>query len=134
MGQWSRFWQFWRVFVPRDSIRCKNLNLLLELCLCPMLFLAINFFFHNLTCWRYEGFKNLISHTQQKKCMGHVFFRDFISSAIKFWKKFIVKTLGQIYPFNNSFKVLYQTTCIGTLQSCQNLDYCPIRNKFFIYR
>lgn len=29
--------------------------------------LAISFFFHNLTFWRYEGFKNLLSHTQQKK-------------------------------------------------------------------
>ena len=27
--------------------------------------LAINFFFHNLTCWRYEHFKHLVSHTQQ---------------------------------------------------------------------
>ena len=32
-----------------------------------IIILAINSFFHNLTCWRYEGFKNLLSHTEQKK-------------------------------------------------------------------
>ena len=48
-----------------------------------------NFFFHNLTCWRYEGFKNLVSHTQQKNVlrMGHLIYGVFISSASQIMKE-----------------------------------------------
>ena len=34
----------------------KKLNLLLKGCICTIV-LEIHFFFYNLTCWRYEGFK-----------------------------------------------------------------------------
>ena len=57
MGQWSRFWQLRWVSTPRHVIWYKNLNLLLKGCICPNA-LAIIFFFHNLTCWRYEVLKN----------------------------------------------------------------------------
>ena len=70
MGQWSRFWQVRRVPVLRDAICYKKLNLLLEWCICPKV-LVINFFFHNLTCLRYEDFKDLVSHRQQKKCVAY---------------------------------------------------------------
>ena len=69
--------------------------------------------------------------------MGHLYFRALIFSTSQIMKeKIIAKALKQIQPFNSRFKFLSQITClgIGILQSCENLNHCPIRNKFFIYR
>ena len=51
--------------------------------------------------------------------------------TINIWE-ILVKT-ARFIPYA---KFLYQVICLGTetLQSCQNLDHCPIRNKFFIYQ
>ena len=60
--------------------------------------------------------------------------KTFISSAGQIMKEEIVKILWQIHPFNNWLKFLYKITLPGTwtLQSCENLDHCPICNKFLI--
>ena len=42
----------------------------MEGCICPNA-LGINFYFRNLTCWRYKGFKNLVSDTVLKKCVAY---------------------------------------------------------------
>ena len=55
MGQWSRFWQLWRVPVRRHVIWYKKWNLLLKGCIFPN-FLAM-IVFHNLPCWIYESSK-----------------------------------------------------------------------------
>ena len=88
-------------FVPVawDGIWYKNWNLLLEGCICLNV-LAINFFFCNLTCWRFECFKDLVSHTQQNKicCLWDTNFVELsYLQQVKLWKKKIVaKTFGQI--------------------------------------
>ena len=66
---------------------------------------------------RCECFKDLVPHTRLKKSVayGTLIFSDFISLASQIMKeKFIAKTLGQIYPSNNRFKLLYQITFPGT--------------------
>ena len=75
-------------------------------------FLAINFFFHELAYWRYEGFKYSVPHTQQKK--------NELSDLqqVKSWRRKIIdKTMGKIHPFNSRFKFLYQIICLGTVTS-----------------
>ena len=52
--------QIRRVPFPSDAIWYEKLNLFLEGCIFLHV-LAINIFFHNLTWWRYESFKNLVS-------------------------------------------------------------------------
>ena len=48
-----------------------------------------NFFLHNLICWRYEGFKGLVSIRNRKYAlrMGHLFFKAFIYSASQIMKE-----------------------------------------------
>ena len=116
MVKWSKFWQFWRVPVPRDAIRYKNLNLLPEDCTCPNI-LAISFFYQNLSCLRYEGLnKDLVSHTQQEKCcIWKISFLELSHlQQVTFWKKKIIaKTLQQIHPSNSRFRLLYQKNVLA---------------------
>ena len=51
-------------------------------------------------------------------------------------EKIYCQKVWHIHPFNSRLKFLHQIMLpdTGTLQSCQNLDHCPIRNKFFSYQ
>ena len=139
MRQWTRCWQLRRVLVPRHVILYKNLNLLLEGRICPNV-LATNFFFHNLTCGKQKDFTNLKPHTQQKKCVayGTLIFQSFhiFSKSNYETKNLLPKHQGIYTPSIAGSSFCTNLTCFGTgtLQSFQNLDHCPIRNKFFIYR
>ena len=63
--------------------------------------------------------------------MGYLFYGAFISSANQIMiEKIYCQSTGANTPFQ--WQAFYQTTCggTGTLQSCQNLDHCPIRNYY----
>ena len=105
----------------------KNLNLLLRWCIYPNI-LAVNFFFHNLFCWRYEGFKDLVPHSCQKKC-GHIHFRDVLSSASQIMKeKIYCQNIGEEIPFQHQIRVFVSNNIFGTgtLQNCQNFNHCSV--------
>lgn len=68
MGQWSKFWQLWRVFLLKGYYLMQKLEPVTGGVYLPYCFYN-KFSFHNLNCSRYEGFKNLdVPYTTEKMC------------------------------------------------------------------
>ena len=91
----------------------RKLEPFIERCICLNV-LTINFFLHNLTYWGYEGFKDLVFHTQQKKCFAYV--------TLTFWSFHIFiqsKYGGQSIQANAPFQWRDQQSQMGFIRQCQ---------------
>ena len=122
--------------LTRNVIWSKNMNLFLEGFIFPNVW-AMDLFFHNFNCWRYEALKMYMSLMQDifsivyetLKCLKSTYLQQ-----VKSWKKKVIaRSLGQIQPSKNRFQLLHQITTLGTkaIQSWQNLHHCPKYNQLF---
>ena len=115
----------------RNAISYQILNLLLEACICSNV-LAINFFFHNLTCQRYEVFKYLVSYTQHNKCVAY--------GTLILWSFHPFHASGLfLYPLKNIRKKwFFSKRCVWNKLGCfQNpavwiILHRPYRNYYWV--
>ena len=122
--------------LTRNVIWSKNMNLLLEGFIFPNVW-AMNFFFHNFNCWRYEALKTYMSLMQDIFSVAYEtlkFLKSTYLQQVKSQKKKVIaKSLRQIQPSKNRFKFLYQITTLGTkaIQSWQNLHHFSKYKQLF---